>query len=71
MLYGPIFRKYIKISGKQDFSSNRLSGLTQDEIIEMCHILYQRYPDKLNCYYRNNISDLVQIIYEILRKTDL
>lgn len=71
MAYGPLFKKYLSISGKSEMSSNRLSKLNNNDIIEMCHVLYERYPKELSMYYTKDISELRTLLFNTLKNIDL
>lgn len=68
MVYGKLFKKYMEVFGQTEFSSNRVSGLTKDEIIVMAHNLYRHYPTEMRRYWEKSESDLTELIFNILKK---
>ena len=71
MEYGPIFKKYMNLCGKTQFSNNRLSNITKDELIVVAHNLYQKFPSELSDYWTKDDNELIQIIYNTLKNIDL
>ena len=68
MVYGKLFKKYMEVFGQTEFSSNRVSGLTKDELIVMAHNLYKNYPTEMYRYFEKSESDLTELIFNILKK---
>ena len=68
MVYGKLFKKYMEVFGQTEFSSNRVSGLTMDEMIVMAHNLYKNFPDEMYRYWDLNERELTERIFNILKK---
>lgn len=68
MFYGKLFKKYMEKFGEVEFSSNRVSQLSPNELILMAHNLYQYFPKELDNYWDKPEDKLVEIIYSILKK---
>lgn len=67
MVYGKLFKKYMEVFGQTEFSSNRVSGLTRDELITMAHNLFRHFPGDFYRYWEKSESELVELIFNKLK----
>lgn len=69
MKYGKLFKKYREQYGvQQEFTSNKCSGLSRNELISIAHNLYPNHKGQLHRYMNLNNSELAAHVYEAMRE---
>jgi hypothetical protein len=61
----------MKKCGEVEFSGNKLSELTEEELVTMAHNLYQYFPRHMYKYWELDKVELCKKIYEVLKLIDL
>lgn len=68
MTYGKLFKKYRqKFNVNNEFSSNKCSGLTRNELIMMAHNMYPEQKELLSRYMNKNTKDLAAAVHAALK----
>lgn len=71
MFYGKLFKNYMKMCGEVELSGNKLSELTEEELVTIAHNLYQHFPRHMDQYWELNEVELCKRVYEVLKLIDL